>query len=43
MGAALEVTGIWPIREYVRRWKAKIVEYVAWKPKYEICKNIESM
>ena len=27
--AALETTGIWKIKEYVRRWTAKINEYVA--------------
>ena len=27
---------IWSIREYVRRWQAIVVEYVAGKPIYEI-------
>ena len=34
---ALEVTGIWPIRGYFRRWKATIAEYVAGIPIYELC------
>ena len=33
---ALEVTGIFPIREYSRRWQATIAEYVAGKPIYEL-------
>ena len=33
----MEVTGIWPIRGYVRRWQATIAEYVAGIPIYELC------
>ena len=41
--AALEVTGIWTIREYVRMRKAKITEYVAGRKFYELCTGTEKM
>ena len=44
MDAALEVTGLWPIRDYVRRWQEKIMDYVAWRIIYKpfICaENME--
>ena len=30
--AALETTGFWPMREYVRRWQADIAEYIEERP-----------
>ena len=41
--AALEVTGIWTIREYMRRRQAKIAEYVAGRLIYDMYKGVESM
>ena len=37
MDAALEATGVWLIREYIRRRKATIAEYIAGRPIYKIC------
>ena len=39
--AALEITGIWSIREYVRRHQAKIAEYVSGIPIEELCTGAE--
>ena len=39
----LEVTGIWPIREYARRRQTTIVEYVAGRPIYKLCTGTEMM
>ena len=41
--AVLEVTGIWPIRAYVRRRQKKIAEYVAGSLIYEIYTGAERM
>ena len=41
--AALEVTGIWPIMEYVRRRQATIVEYASGRPIYEHFTGTERM
>ena len=41
--AALEVTWICPIKEYVRRRKEKITYYVAGRPMYELCTSTERM
>ena len=32
LNAALEVTGLWMIREYVRRWQATISDYITGRP-----------
>ena len=41
--AALELTGIYLMREYLRRQQAKIAEYVAGRPIYELCTREERM
>ena len=41
--AALEVTGIWPIKEYMRRRQATITEYVSGRSIYEIFTGSERM
>ena len=41
VSTALEVTGLWPMREYVRRWQAKIAEYIAGHPIFELCRYAE--
>ena len=43
MDAALDTTGIWSIREYVRRQKSKITEYVAGRPTYNLCTGAEQI
>ena len=43
MDAALDVTVIWSIREYVRRRQEKIAEYVAGRPIYELCTGADRM
>ena len=43
LDAALETTGIWMIREYVRKRKVKIMEFVAGRPIYDICTDAERM
>ena len=39
----METTGIWPIKECVGRWQAKIMEYVAWRPMNKLCTGAEKM
>ena len=39
--AALEVTCIWPIREYLWSQEANIAEYVAGRLIYELCTFLE--
>ena len=41
--AALETTETWTIREYVRRWQVKIMEYVSGRPIYKLCAIKECM
>ena len=36
MDAALEVAGIWPIREYVSSWQATITKYIEGRPIYKL-------
>ena len=39
----MEVTGLWSIREYVRRRQEKNAEYAAERQIYELCTGAESM
>ena len=41
--ATLEVTSLWPIREYVRSQKAKIMDYVSGRLIYNICTVTDRM
>ena len=38
---ALEATGLWMMREYVRRRQAKIAEYIAGRPMYKQCTGVD--
>ena len=33
----IEAMGLWKIREYARRWQAKVVEYITTCPIFELC------
>ena len=39
----LEITGIWPIREYLRRRQETIAEYVSGRPIYILFTGLEMM
>ena len=41
MMEALEATGLWPMKEYIRRQQATIAEYIANHPMYELCTGEE--
>ena len=41
--AKLEVTGLWLKREFTRRRKAKIIDYIAGRPIYKHCKGAKRM
>ena len=37
----LEAAELYPIQEYIRRWKVTIAEQLACRPNYEICTKAE--
>ena len=39
----IKVAGLWPIREYVWRRQAKIAEYGATRPIFELCTGVQRM
>ena len=39
----METIEIWPIREYMRRQQAIIMEYIGGRPIYEFCTGAEHM
>ena len=43
MAEALEATGLWTIKEYIRRRQATIAEYITNRPIYELCMGAERM
>ena len=38
---ALEASGMWPMKEYIKRRQATIVDYIANLPIYELCTGAE--
>ena len=40
---ALEDAGIFPIKEYIKIWKATITSQVAFRTIYELCAGVEQM
>ncbi len=40
---ALRKAGLWSMREYIRRRQARMVEYLATRPIYDLCREIEAL
>jgi hypothetical protein len=43
LGNALEEAGLFPINKYITRRREKIVEVVATRPLYKICRELNSI
>ena len=38
---ALEISSLWPIKEYIQRQQATITEHISYRPIYELCMGAE--
>ena len=39
----LEISVIWPIKEYIHRWQATVTDHLACRTIYELCMGVENM
>ena len=43
MKKALKKAGLWSMREYIRRRQARMVQYIATRPIYDLCLETEAL
>ena len=39
----LDITGVWPIKEYIKRRQATITAHIACQPIYELCTGVDNI